>query len=130
VFHISGGNINHNILATIAKNNADFYLTDYFYSGTNIVADVGEFAGDLIILTEVNLNVCLNLNKQLGISPTLPAADSNGINISSGIGFKGVYTQSGSLNAYTSTLSACFQDTSTGDPTSGYYYYYQVLIVR
>ena len=93
---------------------------------------MAEFASELIFFTEISANVCEKINKALNLTPSFPPiTDTSGFNLPSGLKFTGSYSTTNAIDAYpVRTENACFLDGSTALPTSGHYYYYQVLIAR
>ncbi|MEM9470135.1 MAG: hypothetical protein AAF988_08225 [Pseudomonadota bacterium] len=132
IFDVAGGGLNWKNQNNSSRNLSDYYLEDYIFNGSNMVQDLGQFAGELSLFAEVSLNVCNKINNNIsdGLGST-PAEDVNGINLSQSNKFIGVYSQTAGLNAYPKVQSACFHDNSTSTgPNAGYYYYYNVLISR
>ncbi|MFK7838861.1 MAG: hypothetical protein AB8B83_00885 [Bdellovibrionales bacterium] len=100
-------------------------LTEYRFAGANIVPDVKNFAGELIVIANVSENVCTQANELLGVLPTTPALDTNDFNI---VRFTGNYAQSGTINGYDGELQACIE--STTGTTANNFFFYKVLLAR
>jgi hypothetical protein len=93
--------------------------TDWIFTGTNIVDDVGTVAPDLVaILPDINLGVCNAINDKLGIASvgTDTAVDFTK--------FQGTYASSQTIDFAAGKSAGCLKYTATQ------YMFYQVLIGR
>ena len=124
VFSVSGAGINISTPPEEAQPSSP-HLTDYRFVGSNIVPDIQNFAGELILITNVLEAVCTQINELLNISPSTPAQDTNGFNT---VKFVGNYSTAGAINGYDGELAACIE--STGGATANNFYYYKVLMPR
>jgi len=132
VFDASGGGLNWQNQPPSSISPTYNGFNDYVFQGNNVIANAGNFVGELIMNIVVNEQVCEKINLALNNTPAFPpVTDPNGFHFGHSFSFRGNYTTAAGLNAYPFPItSGCFFDGSTGNLSSQEYVYYKVIIVR
>ena len=109
--------------------------SDYFFTGALYVDNIGSDSGTaadadlLIVLPNVTVGVCEQINKLIGVTSSAATVADTGDADYSGSKFTGTYSAGDQLGGPLAGFAAgCFE--GGGTPASGTYHFYQVLIAR
>ena len=96
--------------------------TEWLYVGSNTVDGLGTASPDLlIILTNLNEQICNEINNKLGIAAIID--DTDGVDYTK---FTGTYASTEQVDITNANPSGCMNDTTTG----GGYFFFQALLPR
>ncbi len=122
IFHVNGGGINWSAPPKNTNDGTDWLIT------VNNITNIGTTSVDLVMLLQnVNLSVCQQINKKLYGTITIPQEEDT-ITLTKFTGTYSGLSISDSGNVMAGNYAYCFEGNST--PAAGTYHYYQVLIAR